>query len=212
MKDQPPGESHLLEEIVDHVMAILPPYETSVYLYLLRNSRLMGEPTVRVGKRTIGEGIGKGTRSKGGSYQHITNKLKALEQEGFIQTGETNRTGTVYAVALPGEVPAIRERMAVAEPSAPVDHYRNPALRTELFERDGWSCRYCGDNVTPETATLDHIQPVSSGGQDDPENLATACMMCNSIKSGRTYEEAAPQLLSAITARRTKSMAISETS
>lgn len=204
MADSAPDGAQILEQIVDHVMAILPPYETSVYLYLLRRSRLLGSPTVRVGKRMIGEGLGRGTRSsRGGSYQHITEKLNNLAGQGFISAGDTDRSGTLYAVALPDEVPAILERMATADPEVPAgDHYRDPKLRAELFVRDQWKCRYCGETLTLETATLDHVQPVSAGGNNAPENLATSCLMCNSIKSGRSYEEAAPQLLSAVQARR----------
>jgi len=201
-----PLPEQFLEELVDHVMAILPPYETSVYLYLIRRSRCEGSRTVRIGKRTIGEGVGKGTRSqRGGNYQHITAKIQNLANAGFVTIGDTDRSGTLYSVSLPSEVPAVRERMAVSQPEASANHYRDPALRKELFERDSWRCRYCGEVVTPETATIDHIQPVSAEGSDDPANLATACMMCNSIKSGRTYADAAADLLEAVKARAQRS-------
>jgi len=203
MGDEQIDGTRLLEEIVDHVMAVLPPYETSVYLYLLRRSHLVDSPSVRVGKRTIGEEVGKGTRSRRGSYQHISEKLNNLARNGFISIGDTTRLGTLYTVALPSDVPAVRERMATEECAAePANHYRDPGLRTELFERDSWRCQYCGERVRSNTATLDHIVPVSKGGRDDPENLATTCLMCNSIKSGRTYEEAAPQILAALRSRR----------
>jgi len=89
-------------------------------------------------------------------------------------------------------------------PAEAANHYRDPALRARLFERDAWRCRYCGELLTAETATLDHVLPVSKGGADDPENLATACLMCNSIKSGRTYEDAAADILTALQVRRTR--------
>ncbi|MCU1400564.1 MAG: hypothetical protein JWN62_3673 [Acidimicrobiales bacterium] len=71
-------------------------------------------------------------------------------------------------------------------------------MRVSLFERDGWHCRYCGEVLTEATATLDHITPQWKGGSNEPDNLASCCLMCNSIKSGRTYEQAAPQLLERI--------------
>lgn len=196
-----------VEQVVDHVIPVLPPYETSVYLYLLRWSRLVGSRTVRVGKRTIGEGIGKGTRSaRGGNYQHIDEKLNALAREGFIQIGDTNRLGTLYAVALPYEVPSVRAHLDASSPSEVAqDHFRDPVLRRALFERDDWRCRYCGDALTPDTATLDHVVPQADSGTDEPSNLATACLMCNSIKSGRSYTEAAGDMLAALQARRAAS-------
>ncbi|MBV9838702.1 MAG: HNH endonuclease, partial [Solirubrobacterales bacterium] len=104
------------------------------------------------------------------------------------------------------EVPAVRARIEASRPDERgQDHYRDPALRRELFERDEWRCRYCGDAVTPDTATLDHILPTSKGGTHVPKNLATACLMCNSIKSGRSYEDAAPDILASVQARRARS-------
>lgn len=184
----------------------LPPYETGVYLLMLRNSRLVGAQKVRIGKRTIGERLGKGTRANRSNYQHITEKLSNLERLGYLSIGDTDRTGTLCSVALPHEVPAIQEQITTATPASDrADYYRDSTLRTQLFERDGWRCRYCGEAVTSKTATLDHILPVSKGGKNDPENLATACLMCNSIKSGRSYKEAAPQILAALQVRRAQS-------
>lgn len=70
------------------------------------------------------------------------------------------------------------------------------------MDRDKWTCRYCGEAVTTATATLDHIVPQSCGGPSTPENLTTTCRTCNSIKSGRTYDEAAPEILAALVRRR----------
>jgi 5-methylcytosine-specific restriction endonuclease McrA len=46
--------------------------------------------------------------------------------------------------------------------------------------------------VTPGAggnATLDHIVPVELGGTNDPSNLVTACLSCNSAKQDRTTSE-----------------------
>jgi hypothetical protein len=78
-------------------------------------------------------------------------KLKNLARDGFIQIGDTDRTGTLYAVALPSEVPAVQAHIDASRPlDAPQDHYRDPVLRKRLFERDGWHCRYCGELVTTD--------------------------------------------------------------
>lgn len=55
-----------------------------------------------------------------------------------------------------------------------------------ILERDGRTCRYCGQ---PANA-VDHILPVSQGGDNDPDNLAAACRTCNSRKNGRTPAQA----------------------
>ncbi|WP_142393013.1 HNH endonuclease [Mycobacterium kansasii] len=192
----------LLPTLVDAVLPLLKPYEFSLYLLLLRATDFHGGE-VRIGKRTISARLGKGTRASQGNYQHITEKLNGLAEAGFIAVGDTSREGTQYRVLLPESVPAVREVIATSVPPAKeLDYFTDPVLRGELMERDKWICRYCGEAVTTTTATLDHIIPQSLGGPNTPENLTTACLTCNAIKSGRRYEEAAPDILAAVVRRR----------
>ncbi len=51
--------------------------------------------------------------------------------------------------------------------------------RFEVFKRDGFRCGYCGGIPPKVTLEVDHIEPVSKGGLDDPINLITACFECN---------------------------------
>ena len=55
-------------------------------------------------------------------------------------------------------------------------------LRWMVFARDGYRCLECG---SPVDLTIDHIQPVSWGGSNDPSNLQTLCRGCNSVKGDR---------------------------
>lgn len=65
-----------------------------------------------------------------------------------------------------------------------------------VHERDHWTCAYCGRSVSksPTTeallATVDHILPVSRGGESSWLNLVSACKECNNRKADRTPEEA----------------------
>lgn len=56
------------------------------------------------------------------------------------------------------------------------------AIRPVVFERDGYTCVYCG--ATDDLAA-DHIYPQSKGGSDDLDNLQTLCRSCNSRKGTR---------------------------
>jgi 5-methylcytosine-specific restriction endonuclease McrA len=51
-----------------------------------------------------------------------------------------------------------------------------------VFLRDGYTCQYCGDDVSRKTATLDHVLPVSHGGKTTFENTVCACASCNANK------------------------------
>ena len=52
-------------------------------------------------------------------------------------------------------------------------------VRFEVFKRDGFKCQYCGKVPPDVMLEADHITPVSKGGQDEIENLITACFDCN---------------------------------
>lgn len=56
-------------------------------------------------------------------------------------------------------------------------------LRFEIFKRDGFKCKYCGATNDASQLHVDHVIPVSRGGSNDPLNLVTACILCNSGKS-----------------------------
>lgn len=61
-----------------------------------------------------------------------------------------------------------------------------PAMRWQVFQRDGWKCVACG-RTSHDGAILhvDHIVPRSKGGPDTLENFQTLCETCNIGKSNR---------------------------
>lgn len=195
----------IIEQLVDLLMPELTPYETSLYIFFIRSSFLNDETTVRIGKRTIVEKYGKGARGDKTNYEHVSKILKGLEEKGCIKIGDTNRDGTLYTVVLPDKIPLVAEKLAIVLDAEEEDYFTNPEKRKELFERDKWTCHYCGEKVTEENATLDHLIPQYRGGKHTKENLKTSCLVCNSIKSGKTYEEAALFLLKSIQERKARS-------
>ncbi len=71
-----------------------------------------------------------------------------------------------------------------------------PALtNARLFRRDGHMCLYCGEVLPASLLTRDHIVPVSAGGQDTWENVATACRPCNYRKDNLLLEKTGMKLL-----------------
>jgi hypothetical protein len=60
-------------------------------------------------------------------------------------------------------------------------------IRDRIFARDGYVCQYCG--ATDVKLHCDHVIPVSRGGTNDDENLATACETCNLRKYNKTPQE-----------------------
>lgn len=61
-------------------------------------------------------------------------------------------------------------------------------LRGQIKERDNYRCQQCGVSTYDESHLLleiDHIVPVSKGGQSTPENLQTLCWRCNRTKGAK---------------------------
>ena len=72
------------------------------------------------------------------------------------------------------------------------------ALFETLWQRQSGNCALCGKPMlrnrfeaahariwAKRRATFDHIQPLSKGGADEPDNLQLAHACCNKIKGNR---------------------------
>lgn len=69
------------------------------------------------------------------------------------------------------------------------------ALRESLFTLQEGLCNLCHyEFPEPRHLHLDHIFPRSKGGQDWVDNFQLLCGSCNSIKGGKTQEEAQARL------------------
>lgn len=73
-----------------------------------------------------------------------------------------------------------------------------PYVRGEIFERDHWVCHLCQKLIQREldvsdsmAATIDHVVPLSRGGDDTPENVKAAHGVCNFRKRDRNARKGA---------------------
>lgn len=84
----------------------------------------------------------------------------------------------------------IKRRRAMADTAVePLDNER-------IYDRDGWVCHLCHEDVDPltfwphpESASLDHITPLSEGGTHTEDNVACSHLRCN-LSKGNRYEVA----------------------
>jgi hypothetical protein len=194
----------ILEDFVDYLMPELTPHESSMYIFLFRNSYLRGDTEFRIGQRTFAQKYGRGPKMAVPSRAHVQRQLLSLEEKGCIKIGDINREGTLYEVYLPTDISLVIEKQSKPTNIELEDFYTNKEKRKEIYEKDNWICQYCGEKVTPENVTLDHYVPQCKGGTNEKSNLRTSCLLCNSIKSGKSYEDAAVYLLKSIQERRIK--------
>jgi 5-methylcytosine-specific restriction endonuclease McrA len=65
---------------------------------------------------------------------------------------------------------------------------RTEAVRLRILaERDGWRCHICGKLVTKKNWSMDHLVPISKGGDHTYDNVSLAHVSCNGRRQdGRT--------------------------
>ena len=61
--------------------------------------------------------------------------------------------------------------------------------RFNILFRDHFECQYCGKHGNAKELTIDHVIPVSRGGDNSWENVVTACGPCNSKKGNKLLKE-----------------------
>lgn len=89
------------------------------------------------------------------------------------------------SASLARHVRRMREKAATAERFDPL----------EVFDRDGWVCGLCSLPVDPDRAwpdpmspSLDHVVPLSAGGEHSRANTQLAHWLCNVRKGARVAE------------------------
>ena len=198
----------LVSSIIDHLQPLLEPYEAAIYWHLFRQSVLRdGTQYARVSTRGLMSGVvlSRSGQSEDLSLGSVRRTLQGLEAKGAIlKAGETTREGTLYKVCLPEEIASCQERMRAAaaesidtfpiDEAKELDFYNVAENRERVFERDEYKCHYCQKQLTRFTATLDHILPVSRGGDNSFTNLVTACLLCNSRRGNRPVMDAITDL------------------
>ncbi len=62
--------------------------------------------------------------------------------------------------------------------------------RQNVFERDSYTCQYCGNHFEPRQLNIDHVIPRDKGGKTTWENVVCSCISCNSRKANYLPAEA----------------------
>jgi 5-methylcytosine-specific restriction endonuclease McrA len=62
-------------------------------------------------------------------------------------------------------------------------------VKASVIERDGYYCRYCGQELTDRDLTLDHVIPRVEGGPSNVANLVVSCSECNQKKGKKPLQE-----------------------
>jgi 5-methylcytosine-specific restriction endonuclease McrA len=60
--------------------------------------------------------------------------------------------------------------------------------RDLIFERDNFTCYICGKKFDKKQLEVDHVFPLSKGGDNSFNNLGTTCISCNRSKHNSIYK------------------------
>ncbi|WP_080972921.1 HNH endonuclease [Corynebacterium sp. 805_CJEI] len=55
--------------------------------------------------------------------------------------------------------------------------------RQHILNRDHHTCQHCGTPAPPTHLEIDHITPITQGGDNNNENLQTLCRPCHDRKT-----------------------------
>jgi hypothetical protein len=182
-----------IEQFQDYLAPKLDTYEQALYLYIFRQSRLLGADEVVIGfksaRRRMACGIGEAGRpmSENTAYE----KLRSLQSKGCIEIVASEHSGRRIRLKLPDEILGIIPPPATQ--AAPLsieemDFFAVPENRTMILEREEHSCFYCLRVLTAESYVIEHVvsRPTGDNGY---RNVVAACRECNNRKNDSTAED-----------------------
>ena len=171
--------AQLWKDIEDYVVHALhlTPYERSLYYHLLRHSRLLGRRQLRISTSVL-------THQLGFSWSSTRYFLHQLARKGGIRILRRGTFGFEIEVLLPDEIPGWHRSATATEPIDLVSSRdsKSSVQRRTIYRRDGGRCFYCLRRMHLSTAELDHVVPLSEGGEDSARNLVACCQHCNEEK------------------------------
>jgi hypothetical protein len=120
----------------------------------------------------------------------VSDGIAELHDRGFVSVYEVNgveylqianwsKHQNPHHKEVASEIPALEGHVdTVCMSYVPL----NNAIRSRIYARDGRSCKQC---AATHGLSIDHIIPVSKGGNSVDDNLQVLCLSCNSRKGNK---------------------------
>lgn len=139
---------------------------------------------------SVGQPIRWAVLARAARYRASGKVITDLGDHLFSMTGGTQDLTGERSELVTSSIVMVRGRHRL-----PHGHAHVGLTKHRLFARDRHVCGYCGQQFTEDELTVEHIVPVSRGGQYEWTNVVTACRSCNTRKGNHTPEEARMPLL-----------------
>jgi hypothetical protein len=195
MSDQSAGALgiEVVMDIVDYAEPRMDVYEFALYMFLVRHTRFIGVDEGVFGFKSLRKTLVVGVGEKGKPMSEGTcyEKLRSLEQKGFLKSHGTERAGQRLGVWLPNEIPGLVVKKQEGVPEADIDSldfFASDTLRASILDRDHWRCFYCFKNLTKDNYVLEHVISRPTG-DNSYRNLVAACLSCNNKKNSTPVDD-----------------------
>ncbi len=179
--------SAFLAEFHDYCVPTLDVYEQSIYLYVVRRSRLIGKYEVTIGFKSARKNLafGIGTAGSPPSENTCYRKIRSLCEKGLLEIVSSDHSGIRIRAYLPNEAGLIPDEIAAGNKKLDLeemDFFENPELRATLVKRENGKCFYCNCNLDTNNYVIEHVISRPKG-DNSYKNLVAACRRCNNRKS-----------------------------
>ena len=158
----------------------LDPWERTVYLHLMRHTRIKG----------LSSGffaVGPLSKVLPVSEFKVREVLRSLHAKACVRIEDRSRHGHLIHVLLPSKIPALSRPTLETDPVDPelLDFFSNRRYVTSLLARENMACFYCMRAVTAETCELDHLVPQAEKIDNSHRNVVCSCHNCNKAKGSK---------------------------
>jgi len=128
--------------------------------------------------RVLGENHGIVSKIKG-----KRNSIKGYQLNGFSYLTAEQKSELLAACQLAYEHYLDTRGTQIYKHRRKTSRYISGTLKYEVLKRARYRCELCGVSASEIALEVDHIQPRSLGGSNEPSNLQALCYRCNAWKS-----------------------------
>ena len=161
----------------------LDPWERTVYLHLVRHTRMKGMSSGLFA-------VGPLSKALPISDFKVREVLRSLHAKTCLKIEDRSRSGHLIHVLLPDEIAAL-SRPTVSAESVDIeslDFFTNRRYVSALLARENHACFYCLRSIAAETCELDHLVPQAEKLDNSYRNVVASCHNCNKAKSSQQAE------------------------
>ena len=161
----------------------LDPWERTVYLHLLRHTRMKG---MSYGLFAVGP-LSKILSISDFKVREV---LRSLHVKMCLKIEDRSRRGHLIHVLLPDEITTLSRPTVSVEgvDIESLDFFTSRRYVSALLARENHACFYCLRSIAAETCELDHLVPQAEKFDNSYRNIVASCHNCNKAKGSQQAE------------------------